>query len=127
MSQPILSSGAAPAKALPSFRNAVGQTIGILTPDGFLEKRSLDFRKHHLHRFHGWATETAHIDQLRQLRGRGVRLVLVDGIVLESSLSAWEQHGFRPKGLESAQTVLPDRYWGTVSTPQGRQLTFAIA
>jgi len=109
------------------FRNASGKVVGQLSSDGYLEKTGLDRNKHRLRSYGGWATETRHIDQLRQLGGKGVRLVLVDGTLLESRLSAWEQHGFRPKGLESDQTVLPDRYWYTVSTPLGRQLALAIA
>jgi len=109
------------------FRNTGGKVVGQLSNDGYLEKVGLDRNKHRLRSYGGWATETAHIDQLRQLGGRGVRLVLVDGTILESRLSAWEEHGFRPKGLESEQTVLPDRYWYTASTPLGRQLALAIA
>ena len=111
----------------PQFKNGNGKAVGGLAEDRFLEKTGLDYDKHHLHKYHGWATETEHLLQLRELGGRGIRLVLRDGTVLESTLSAWEQHGFRPKGLESNQTVLPDRYWRVVSTREGRQLALAIA
>lgn len=108
-----------------SFRNGSGTVVGSLTEDGLLEKRGLDFEKHHLHRFGGWATETRHLEELRNAGGRGIRLVLRDGTVLESSLSAWERHSFRPMGLESDQTVLPDRFWA-VHPAGGRQLRLAL-
>ena len=110
-----------------AFRNAGGSVVGRLSSDRHLEKAGLDKSRHHLRSYGGWATETRHLDQLREVSGRGIRLVLVDGTVLESTLSAWEQHGFRPKGLDSDQTVLADCHWRTVSTPSGRQLALALA
>ena len=109
-----------------NFRNTNGAVVGRLAVDRYLEKRGLDFRKHHLHRFGGWATESSHIDQLRAAGGRGVRLVLRDGRVFESSLSLWEQHGYRPSSLHSAQTVLSDRFW-TVAVPGVRQLALSLS
>jgi hypothetical protein len=109
----------------PQFRNGNGKAVGRLAEDGFLEKRGLDFRKHHLHSFGGWATETCHLEELREGGGRGIRLVLADGRIWESSLSAWESHGYRPRGLDSDQTVLPDRHW-RISQPGVRQLALAM-
>ena len=115
MSQAILSE---------NFRSANGVVVGRLAEDGYLEK-NLDYRKHHLHRFGGWATEASHLDQLRELGGRGVRLILLDGRVLESTLTEWERHSYRPKGLDSDQAVLPDRCW-TPIVPGAQQLTMVL-
>ena len=107
------------------YRNANGVTVGRLADDGYLEKTGLDYRKHHLFSFGGWATESSHLDQLRADGGRGIRLILRDGHVYESELPQWERHSYKPKGLESDQAVLPDRYW-RVSVPGARQLTMSL-
>ena len=107
------------------FRNSNGAVVGRLGHDGYLEKRGLEYRKHHLHRFGGWATESKHLDELEAAGGRGVRLVLADGPIYEAPLSAWRQHGYRPGGLTGDQTVLPDRFW-TVQGPGARQLALTL-
>ena len=104
-----------------TFRTARGTVVGRLGPDGFLEKRGLDYAAHHLHRFGAWATEAHHLDQLQYVQGRGVRLHLSDGRTFESTIEDWCRHSYRPKGLESDQLVLPDRFW-RVATPGVRQL-----
>ena len=107
------------------YRNANGVTVGRLAGDGYLEKTGLDYRMHHLFSYGGWATESSHLDQLRADGGRGIRLILRDGRVFESTLAQWELHSYKPKGLESDQAVLPDRYW-RVNAPGARQLVMAL-
>jgi hypothetical protein len=99
------------------FRNASGKIVGRLAPDGFLEKTGIDFNKHHLHKYHGWATDSSHLEELREKDGRGIRLILVGGTILQSRLIDWRQHGFTSPHLEGHQTVLPDRFWSDPSEP----------
>ena len=107
------------------FRNANGSVVGRLAEDGYLEKRGLDYATHHLYAFLGWATETSHLEQLKAVGGRGIRLILLDGRTFEAPLSVWEKHGYQPAGLESDQCVLPDRYWKKVE-PGVEQLSMAL-
>lgn len=106
------------------FRNTNGAVVGSLAKDGYLEKH-LDYDIHHLRNFHGWATDTDHLRQLKELGARGIRLILKDGRVLVSTLQDWERHGYRPPGLDGDQTILSDQYW-TLKVPGVEQLALAI-
>ena len=108
----------------PTFRNSRGAVVGSLSGDGYLEKH-LDYDKHHLRVFHGWATETHHLSQLEEVGGKGFRLILKDGRILESALQLWERHGYQPRGLDGPQTVLSDKYW-TEKVPGVEQLTLGV-
>lgn len=108
----------------PTFRNSRGAVVGRLSSDGHLEKH-LDLDRHHLHSYRGWATDTDHLEQLRELGAKGIRLVLTDGRVLESTLQVWELRGYRPPGLDGDQTVLSDKYW-TAKVPGVEQLALAV-
>ena len=108
----------------PTFRNSRGAVVGRLSNDGYLEKH-LNSDRHHLHSYRGWATDTNHLEQLKELGANGVRLVLTDGRVLKSTLQEWELHGYRPPGLDGDQTVLSDQYWSE-KVPGAEQLALAV-
>ncbi|MGQ9676865.1 MAG: hypothetical protein ACUVX1_14475 [Chloroflexota bacterium] len=90
------------------FRNRAGRVIGRLV-DGWLVKSGLRFDKHHLHHYGGWATDRHHIEALVRLGGRGIRLKMGDGTVLESELSDWLAHA--KKMGDGGQLYLEDRFW----------------
>ena len=108
----------------PTFRNSRGAVVGQLSSDGYLEKH-LDPDRHRLISYKGWATDTDHLVKLADVGGKGIRLILTDGRVLESTIQSWERHGYRPRGLDGDQTVLNDKYW-TPKVPGVEQLALAV-
>ncbi|MBI4498111.1 MAG: hypothetical protein HY689_09460 [Chloroflexi bacterium] len=109
--------------------NGRGQPVGAIArdPDGavWLTKSGLDPTRHKLRVPAGWATDAAHLDALRAAGGAGVRLLLVDGTTLESTLSAWDAHALPVTRGHGEQVELPDRWW-TVHRAGARQLVFAL-
>jgi len=70
-----------------TFRNHLGQVVGHLV-DGWLTKR-VDTRLHQLRVPPAWACDVAHIEQLRQLGARGVKLIDERGRIWTAPLARW--------------------------------------
>lgn len=95
--------------------NADGRPVGRFETDEagrlWLVKQGLDPKRHQLQRPPAWATDRAHIAQLRAAGGAGVRLHTTDGRELEAPLSAFERHGFPVGRGHGEQVGLALRYW----------------
>jgi hypothetical protein len=76
-----------------------------------LVKRGLDATRHQLQKPCGWAAEQAHLEQLRELGGDGVRLHTVDGETFSASLAAFDKHGIELDRGHGVQVVLPLKFW----------------
>jgi len=99
---------------------AQGRVVGRIAADGWLEKTGLDPARHRLRKPEGWATDIAHLG----LPIRGVRLLTVDGDVLEAPIALWRRYGIRVERGHGVQIVLPTRYWVVrrPGEPAARQL-----
>lgn len=96
-------------------RNPRPSKFGVFQRQGggvWLVKSGLDPNKHKLFRLDAWAVDEWLYQELIQRGGRGVRLELVAGDTLTSSLSDWEEHGevFEHEGWGS-QRALHSRFW----------------
>jgi hypothetical protein len=105
--------------------NAAGRPVGRFVRDGdgrlWLEKRNLDPEQHLLRSPRGWATDTAHLDELRRRGGAGVRLHDITRRVWTATLAQFERHGIAFDRGHGTQVVLPERFW-RVDAPGARQL-----
>lgn len=90
------------------FQNALGQVVGRLE-DGWLTKR-VNTRKHQLRLPPGWACDAAHIEQLRRIGARGVRLIDEKGRVWTAPLARWQGLRTIDRGHDE-QYVLPLNRW----------------
>lgn len=100
--------------AVPVY-NGRGQVVGDIKGDGrpWLYKYGLDPTIHMLRKPPGWATDAAHIDELRRLGGAGIRLKMRSGETLQATLAVIDKHGFPFDRGHSRQIVLPLKFWGT--------------
>jgi hypothetical protein len=105
--------------------NAAGRPVGRFVRDGdgrlWLEKRNLDPAQHLLRSPRGWATDTAHLDELRRRGGAGVRLHDITGRTWTATLAQFDRHGIQFDRGFGKQTVLPERFWH-LDAPGTRQL-----
>jgi hypothetical protein len=105
--------------------NVAGRPVGRYVRDGdgrlWLEKRNLDPGQHLLRAPRGWATDAAHLDELRRRGGAGVRLHDITGRTWTATLAQFDRHGIQFDRGFGAQVVLPERFW-RVDAPGARQL-----
>lgn len=107
-----------------------GAVVGAIVrcADGtWIEKHGLDRKRHQLRKPPAWATDESHLEVLRELGGRGVRLWTVDGQVWEAPLDAFDRRGFRVSRGHGPQIGLRLCYWTTTDSREGRQLGFEFA
>ena len=100
-------------------RDGNGKVVGKLE-DGWLVKRKLDPAKHRMRNGMAWCTDKAHIDWLRYNNGKGVRLYLTDGRVLEATVSDFTKWAF-PIHHEGDQLALPENRLASTCKAVGEQ------
>lgn len=88
-------------------------------------KRELDPRLHKLHRFDAWALDAQLFRDLRARAGVGVRLVTLEGQVLEASVAAFAEHGVPFDHGFGRQVRLASKWWRKRGQPGG-QLELAL-
>ena len=87
--------------------------------NGWIEKFGIDPAKHKLRSPEGYATDRAHVLKLSQTsEPKGVRLRLVDGTVLEASLSDFLNHSVYISRGYGEQLVLPIKWWVNAHDPK---------
>jgi hypothetical protein len=113
--------------------NERGQRVGniVLHHSGNLMMvKAVKAAQHHLNQPPGWATDTAHLGELRRLAAESgtddpfVRLDVKDMYVsktLYARLSQFDRFGRPVVRGHGHQTVLADRYWQG-DAPQGKML-----
>lgn len=105
--------------------NATGIVVGRIerARDGrvWLVKGPLDRASHQLQRPLAWATDCAHLVELRKLGGHGVRLFERDGTRWEATLEDFERHGIAFDRGFGPQVALALKHW-RVQRPGARQL-----
>lgn len=102
-----------------TFRNQQGQVVGRLE-GGWLAKH-VNTRQHQLRVPPAWAADVEHIEQLRRLGAKGVRLTDEKGRIWTAPLSRWQGLKTLDRG-HGLQYILPLAKWDIEDPAGPRQL-----
>ncbi|MHB1006077.1 MAG: hypothetical protein ACYC3S_10615 [Chloroflexota bacterium] len=102
------------------FYNIDGKVAGVLR-NGWCEKTA-DSRIHQLHKPPAWAIDRNHLEQLKAVEAKGVRITDEAGRVWATPLANFLQYGEDLNRGHGLQVLLRLKYW-TVTSPGVQQLT----